>query len=365
MARRSGGAWVGVLALAFTAVVHGQAVEEFEEMHEQWTALTDQLVEFRKAYGVAASDEEREKIATESSEVATQRTELWPRIAQAAIDAYRAAPNKNERVTGFVLDVARNMVRNDAYEQAADVTKLLVDNNCPEKAIYDIAGIAAFGTNDFELASRYFDVADRAGLLSTQGRRHASQVKIYKMYWDKEQKIRAAESEADDLPRVLMKTTKGDLLIELFENEAPNTVANFIHLVEDGFYDDLTFHRVLPNFMAQGGCPEGTGTGGPGWAIACECYRQNFRRHFRGSLSMAHAGRDTGGSQFFITFAPTRHLDGKHTVFGRVIEGFDVLSRLQRRQPQDDHIEPDKIVQATVQRKRDHSYVVTKRKSLR
>jgi len=156
---------------------------------------------------------------------------------------------------------------------------------------------------------------------------------------------------------VLIKTTKGDIEVELFENEAPNTVANFVSLVEKKFYDGLTFHRVLGGFMAQGGCPKGTGTGGPGYRIADECRQENARRHFRGSLSMANSGPDTNGSQFFITFLPTSFLDGKHTVFGRVIKGFDVLAKLQRRDPEKpDQPEPDKIIEARVLRKRDHEY---------
>ena len=130
--------------------------------------------------------------------------------------------------------------------------------------------------------------------------------------------------------RVKLSTTRGDIVIELFENEAPQAVANFLTLVKDGFYDGVVFHRVLPGFMAQGGDPTGTGSGGPGYSIKCECYQPNYRRHFRGSLSMAHAGRDTGGSQFFLTFVPTSFLDGKHTVFGRVIEGMDVAAGLKR-----------------------------------
>ena len=101
-------------------------------------------------------------------------------------------------------------------------------------------------------------------------------------------------------------------------------VANFISLVERGFYKDLTFHRVVAEFVAQGGDPAGDGTGGPGYHIACECYKPNHRQHFRGSLSMAHAGRNTGGSQFFLAIAPLPQLDGKHTVFGRVVAGRDV-----------------------------------------
>jgi cyclophilin family peptidyl-prolyl cis-trans isomerase len=162
-----------------------------------------------------------------------------------------------------------------------------------------------------------------------------------------------AQSNEDDLPQVLLKTSKGDVVIELYEDEAPNTVANFVSLVEDKFYDGLTFHRVIEGFMAQGGCPKGTGSGGPGYAIACECNQKNARKHGRGSLSMAHAGKDTGGSQFFITFDATPHLDGKHTVFGKVIKGMDVVDKFSRT---DSGGKPDKILEAKILNKRDHEY---------
>lgn len=131
------------------------------------------------------------------------------------------------------------------------------------------------------------------------------------------------------LTRCVMSTEGGDMVIELYPDAAPNTVANFHALAADGFYDDLTFHRVIPGFVAQGGCPNGTGTGGPGWSIACET-KGNPHKHLEGSLSMAHAGRDTGGSQFFLVLEPQPHLDGVHTVFGRVVEGLDVLQEIKK-----------------------------------
>ncbi len=112
-------------------------------------------------------------------------------------------------------------------------------------------------------------------------------------------------------------TEKGTILLKLFPEETPNTVANFATLAKDGFYDGLNFHRVIPGFMAQGGCPDGTGAGGPEWSIKCETSADK-QVHNRGSLSMAHAGPDTGGSQFFICFVPCPHLDGGHTVFGGI-----------------------------------------------
>ncbi|NQW48882.1 MAG: peptidylprolyl isomerase [Planctomycetes bacterium] len=167
---------------------------------------------------------------------------------------------------------------------------------------------------------------------------------------------RKADATADDRPRVKITTSQGDLVVELFEEEAPNTVANFISLVEKGFYDGTPFHRVIGGFMAQGGDPTGTGTGGPGYAIECECDLPNARKHFLGTLSMAHAGPNTGGSQFFLTFRPTEHLDEKHTVFGRVIEGFEVLPKITRTEGEMAGPDRDKIAKATVLRKRDHVY---------
>ena len=114
--------------------------------------------------------------------------------------------------------------------------------------------------------------------------------------------------------------------IELFEKDAPNTVANFEKLANSGFYDGLTFHRVIPGFVAQGGCPRGDGRGGPGYTINCEI---NPNKHERGALSMAHAGPNTGGSQFFIVYKPQPHLDGVHTVFGKVIDGMEHVDQFK------------------------------------
>lgn len=126
-----------------------------------------------------------------------------------------------------------------------------------------------------------------------------------------------------------IRTEKGTMTLELYPQEAPGTVANFKKLADSGFYNGLTFHRVIPNFVVQGGCPKGDGTGGPGYTIKCET-DGNPHKHVRGTLSMAHAGRDTGGSQFFICHSPQSHLDGVHTVFGQVIEGFDVLDAIRQ-----------------------------------
>ena len=136
----------------------------------------------------------------------------------------------------------------------------------------------------------------------------------------------------------IIKTNKGDMKVEFFEKDAPNTVANFTKLAKDGFYNDLKWHRVIPDFVIQGGCPNSKdgasgmpGTGGPGYQIDCELDGEN-QYHDRGVLSMAHAGRNTGGSQFFVCHSRnnTAHLDGNHTVFGKVVEGLDVIDDIRQ-----------------------------------
>ena len=125
-------------------------------------------------------------------------------------------------------------------------------------------------------------------------------------------------------------TDKGTMVVEFYEKDAPNTVNNFVKLAKDGFYNDLNFHRVIPGFVAQGGCPNGNGAGGPGYKIDCELNGDN-QYHDKGVLSMAHAGRNTGGSQFFLCHnrQGTQHLDGNHTCFGKVVEGLDIVNQVQ------------------------------------
>lgn len=133
------------------------------------------------------------------------------------------------------------------------------------------------------------------------------------------------------MKKAIIKTNKGEMKVEFFEKDAPKTVENFTKLAKDGYYDNLTWHRVIPNFVIQGGCPKGDGSGGPGYTIDCELDGEN-QFHDRGVLSMAHAGRNTGGSQFFICHSRdnTKHLDRHHTAFGRVTEGLDVLDAIQQ-----------------------------------
>ncbi len=163
------------------------------------------------------------------------------------------------------------------------------------------------------------------------------------MFFNKELKEYDVSAEAmEGLNFATITTENGAMKIKLLKEEAPIAVANFADLVKKGFYDGLNFHRVIPGFMAQGGCPDGNGRGGPGYTIKCEC-KDNVSKHEKGTLSMAHAGRDTGGSQFFICFVPCPHLDKQHTVFGQIDandeEGMKTLDSIKQN---------DKIVSVVI-----------------
>ena len=261
-----------------------------------------------------------------------------------------------ENILGILFSAKR-------FAEVASVADKLVEAKDANSRIVILDGLAHLYLSDFDRALVLARRAAPAATFSDEAAKFLKDCSEYVEFWKQEQQMRAQEKQADDLPRVLLKTTKGDIVLELFENEAPNTVANFISLVEAKKYDALTFHRCEPNFIIQGGAmnadhKDARRRGGPGYRIACECYSGKARMHFQGSLSMAHAGRDTGGSQFFIALAPTPHLnwaEGKpennHTVFGRVLEGLDVALSLRAG---------DAIQSARVLRKRDHEYVPEK-----
>jgi cyclophilin family peptidyl-prolyl cis-trans isomerase len=330
--------------------------EQFKAVFREWNTLETELTRRQKDYDAAPAGL-RAELKKQYEQLVEQSAELLRKLADAAEATYVAQPNQDKEVSRTLIGILVFHYRQDEYAQALHLAKLLEDNNYPDPGVFSIAGAAAFANDDFQTAERYLLKADKAGKLDAQGKELLAKLPAQKKAWAAEQVIREKEAEADDLPRVKLETNKGTMIIELFENEAPQAVGNFVNLVEKHFYDGLTFHRVLAGFMAQGGDPTGTGSGGPGYKIYCECQKPDARKHFRGTLSMAHAGKDTGGSQFFLTFGPATHLDGRHTAFGRVIEGQDVLAKIQRRDPQSPSPStPDKIVKAEVVRKRNHAY---------
>ncbi len=353
---------------------------DFDRVFAEWKKALNDLVALKVEFQKSDKTQQAALLGKKANLIA-RAEEIVPRLIATAAKAYAAAPEKNSEIEPLLVSVLANYVGADRYEEAFDLAQLLIQNQAEDKHVYLLSGVAAAMLNDFDRADTYLATAQEAEVIEPpdpqdqsvrarilkQAIQYLATAKDLRNEWEQEQRVRAAEATADDLPRVKLQTSQGDLVIELFENEAPNTAANFIHLVEKGFYDGLTFHRVLPGFMAQAGRSQGDGAGGPGYSIACECYRDDYRRHFRGTLSMAHAGRDTGAAQFFLTFVATRHLNGRHTAFGRVVEGMEVLSKLERIDPQHSQPgqKPDVIERATVLRRRSHDYVPETKPALR
>jgi len=338
---------------------------DFPAIYKKWTDVDKQLNELGEKYQLAPSSEERAVLRDRYQKLVTESEKLLPQLRSSAEAAFEADPGKDPDVKKIMIGLMAYDYRREDFEAVLKKAEKLLAAKIEDPAVYAVAGAAAYLADDYETAGKYLPLADKANKLDEEGKEYLKELPKTKELWTKEQAIRAKEKEADDLPRVKIETSKGTIVLELFENEAPQTVGNFVHLVETKKYDNTIFHRVLAGFMAQGGDPQGDGTGGPGYEIPCECYRDDHRLHFRGTLSMAHSGKDTGGSQFFITFRRTPHLDGKHTVFGRVVEGMDVLSKLQRRNPDLARTGAalpvaDKILSATVVRKREHEYAPTK-----
>jgi cyclophilin family peptidyl-prolyl cis-trans isomerase len=344
---------------------------DFKQQLERWQNALADFAQVQTNLRLTVPTQ-REALAQQFSGTALRAKALAQKL-QAVAEKDYVAGDKNPELGKFLFTIAVSNLRNDNYEESLRVAKLLIDHKYPDHDIYRVAATAAFATMQLDEAEKYLaalgdgkKVPDEGDLKLLEGG-----IEHYRPLWQQEEKLRKAESKADDLPKVKLQTSQGDIVLELFENEAPNTVANFISLVEKGFYDGTQFHRVLPGFMAQGGDPlskdpvknkELIGKGTPGYTIADEFAAPKHRNHFRGTLSMAHSAMpDSAGSQFFITFAPAPNLDGSYTAFGRVIEGLDVLSRLQRINPdkereQPSGVAPDKIVKAEVLRKRSHPY---------
>jgi cyclophilin family peptidyl-prolyl cis-trans isomerase len=344
------------------------ATGSFSELNKKRLEFNAAMAKFEDDFRAAAEPKKKLEIQKQArATVAEYLAKTLPPLGKAAVAEYMKDP-ENENAENIVLEYLSNYLSLNKYTDVVTTTQALIKGGRKHPALYAMNGVARFALNDFANAK---SVLTSAKTLDEENFPADAQMYLdvadkYVKFYDEEKAIRAAEAKADDLPRVSLKTSKGEIIVELFENEAPNAVANFISLVEKKFYDGVKFHRVEGNFVAQGGDPNSKdadpfndGQGGPGYRIACECYQKAARRHFQGSLSMAHAGRDTGGSQFFITHRPTPHLDpgnvhpmtgqalNCHTVFGRVIKGMDIALALQIG---------DKIDTATVMRKRNHAY---------
>jgi peptidylprolyl isomerase len=314
-------------------------------------------------------------------EMSNDSRKLRDEAVRAATTALRADPKGNVDLIQFLLKSIEDDFDRDAYDGLAERAELLIEQPGVGgiKRLHEIAGLSYYATHQYERVRSHLEQsAAEDGKLGPRSMAALALLDDELEVWAEEQALRASERQADDLPRVLLRTTRGDVVLELFENQAPQTVGNFISLVEQGFYRDMPFYMVISGVMAITGDPTGEGGGDPGYRIRDEHKRTDARHSFRGSIGMAKlvetsSGQqpqnpsaqrvipESAGSQIFFAYQPLRGIDNDHTIFGQVIEGWDAIEALTRVNPTkkdgDRSVMPDRVIEAKVLRKRDHPYV--------
>lgn len=352
-----------ILGGALSAQSAPDAVGAYQARMQTYKDHLKELRSLKEEYQTAAP-ERKDEIQAKFNPLLAETSTLQKSLVPLAIEAFKSLDSQDEELSVFLMSMLDKMVvTTEEYETAYSIAKAL-DGAIPEQYsyLYAYGAYAAFNVMQLDDAEAFYQKAKETGGLEglrKQDPRGEMQIPSmitqvlpqYRKLWPEELAAREKDA-AEELPRVLLRTSKGDIVLELFLREAPESVGNFMTLVSQKYYDGVPFHRVLPHFMAQGGDPTGTGAGGPGYCIKDECKKPGARMHFRGSLSMAKtAAPDSGGSQFFLCFIPTVHLNGQHTVFGRVVEGMEVLSELQRINPEGRNLPaPDRIVEARILR---------------
>jgi cyclophilin family peptidyl-prolyl cis-trans isomerase len=296
-------------------------------------------------------------------------------LVESGIQRVKTESPPDAEVMAFLALVVESRFGIGDYDGAYAVSSALLGPAPESVGLLERQVFLAFATNRFEDCRTHLQQLVKVfGDVPAHLQTIAASLDAEIDAWKRETELRAAEAEANNLPRVELNLDlqglPGRIELELFENEAPNTVANFISLVEQGFFDGRAFFRVAPLLDAASGSPQDDGTGNPGYLIRSEAQRTDARKHFRGSLAMiALEARGLEGSQFHLLYAPNPELDGRATVFGRVIGGMEWLDRLTRTHRQDEtngefkpipDVTPTTIESARVVRKRDHEYVPEK-----
>ena len=313
--------------------------------------------------------EKRKQYKLEIDRLTAANETLKAEVFDKAKAAFRTTPIPSLFTTRIIRDRLVSLVFprsiNDTFdpESALELIGLLREKDPENPQLLEYEFLANYAIERFEQAEEALTKLEAAvgQDMSAPKQQLASTMEKYQQ----EIMIRRQEASNDDLPRVRLETTEGNIILELYENHAPNTVANFIHLIRDQkFYDGKLFHLVEPGQYCQSGSPNGDGIGGAGYYIPCECYGENIRSHFRGTISMLAGEKDKGSSQFLITQQPNPHtFDGKYTAFGRVIDGMDVVMKLKNvdlsgRLSSTANV--SKIIRAEVLRSRSHAYVPEK-----
>jgi len=332
------------------------------------TEFRDHLKIMREAqvrYHLSEGSSNDKKFRRQWAEICDQGRPLAVKAYAAMLKKLTDDPSANLPLANFLIELLDRNVSDSRFEGMLEVGLALQSNGISSEKVSGAIALSAVAENKFDVAKPWIEkhFKESSKPLAILGPIYDN-IDILNKDWDEELRLREEDAKGEPLPQVSILTTKGEVIVELFENQAPETVANFIHLVEEGFFDGLTFHRVLEHFMAQTGCPYGDGTGNPGYSIYSEAQKPNARKYFRGTLGMALSKGDpnSGGSQFFICFVPAYTLNGEYTAFGRIVKGIEVIGNFSQVNPDEKKNEGeapvvlDEIIEANVVRKRNHEY---------
>lgn len=345
---------------------------EFREVVDAWgeTIGETRAVLIRFHNGTAETEAQyREQFR----ELQIRGREQFDRSVRLATELLEQDPAGSFLQAQFLLVAAHYRYGRDWFELTGPAAETLMQVETKDPKLPEIAGVSFFATGEFDRAEPHLRDAAQSGNLDAKHAGLLDAIAEYREHWEREQQLRVEDREKGDLPRVRFSTTRGDILVELFEDQAPNTVANFINLVESGYYDQLPFYQVIPSQVAMVGDAADSGPGSAGSYIADENQHPDARAIFRGSLAMAKLPdpqasnvrtlSNTARSHFFFALMPLPQANSEYTVFGRVIEGIDTLSALRRVDPTAKDSEkptpsPDRVLSAEVVRKRSHAYQV-------
>lgn len=346
-------------------------VKEFYKQFEEFKAIVQRMRDLQREYRVVRPTG-REELEKEFQDKMVDSRQRFDKLQEAALTAFKANPADAD-IADFLGASALNAGESGFYETAITRLSSLAEQGYLPNVVADPLGRFAFLTSDYDTAEKYLKHADEAKNITTGGREYLSRIAEERAWWAEELASRERDAAGDPLPQVRLKTTQGDVLIELFENDAPNTVANFITLVEQGYYDDLPFSLIQPGIRASTGVvPPNVPKPQLDYTIAHEGHGDKFRRHFRGSVSLdlpPGGNKDGGCAEFSIFLRPERMRDPNQsetgakdgqTVFGRVVEGMEALQSMAPFDKSEGRQPIEKVIDAEVVRKREHPYDVQK-----
>lgn len=343
----------------------------FESAIERWreaiSDMREEMIRFNNG-----TEEISEKHRSRYRELESMGRAYFDDVFQSALRLLQNAPRQNLGAAQFLLFAVHYRFDRDWYEGTGEAAEILLGVQAEDDDLYEIAGVSLYATGHFDRAEPYLRKALEIGKIKEHNFPLLNEFPEVKIQWEREQEFLKSDLQTGDLPQVRFLTTRGEIVVELFEDEAPNTVANFIDLVDQGYYADLSFYQVIAGRIALVGDENGDGSGNAGFGLEDESVGEDSRPFMRGSLAMAklpdvrsQAGKtlpNTASSQFFFGIQPMPKVHAEHTVFGRIIAGLDTLSLLNRVDPSkkkdDSQIQksPDRLLSAEVIRRRDHKY---------